>query len=195
MTALASTALPFELQSVVENVRATRTADDQQWILSLLDRQGPLVVGLLWRMLGSEQDALDAYQSTVCRLISQGKEAIGTNRDGYFYRAAMNAGIEMLRTRQRRQKHWPAIADFWQRSHDDDSRPPVDSHCGEDVGRLRAAITELPPHLRDVIVLRELAGLPYRQVASLLKIGTATARLYRHQAVLRLADMLGARAA
>jgi RNA polymerase sigma-70 factor (ECF subfamily) len=148
------------------------------------------VVSLLWKMLGSEQDALDAYQSTICRLISQGREAIGSNHAGYFYRAAMNAGIEMLRVRQRRQKHWPAVVDVW-------SREPAEADEGrsldgvDDQERLRLAIAKLPPHLRDVIVLRELAGLPYRQVASILNIGLATSRLYRRQAILRLADLLG----
>ncbi len=107
--------LPFELRSVVDTMSSARAGHDQQWILSLIQKQGQLVVSLLWRMLGSEQDALDAYQSTICRLMTQGKEAIGTNRAGYFYRAAMNAGIEMLRVRQRRQRHWPAVADFWVR--------------------------------------------------------------------------------
>ena len=72
MAAIPSTALPLELESVVRDFGNARVNQDQQWILSLIQKQGQLVVGLLWRMLGSEQDALDAYQSTICRLISQG---------------------------------------------------------------------------------------------------------------------------
>jgi RNA polymerase sigma-70 factor (ECF subfamily) len=177
------------LQTVVDDARVARVGHDQQWILALIAKQGHLVVSLLWRMLGSEQDALDAYQSTICRLISQGQEAIGTNQAGYFYRAAMNAGIEMLRMRRRRRNHWPAVLDSWSRR-----QPECDSPCEldtvEDLGQLRDAIAKLPPHLRDVIVLRELAGLPYRQIADILHIGVATSRLYRRQAVLRLADLL-----
>ena len=191
MAAIPSTALPLELESVVRDFGNARVNQDQQWILSLIQKQGQLVVGLLWRMLGSEQDALDAYQSTICRLISQGHETIGTNRAGYFYRAAMNAGIEMLRMRRRRQRHWPAVTEFWRRRHGED-QPACDLGEVEDVDHLRDAIGKLPPHLRDVIVLREMAGMPYRQVASILQIGVATSRLYRHQAVLQLANLLRA---
>lgn len=189
MAAIASTVLPRELESIVRDVCNARVAHDQQWILSLIQKQGKLVVGLLWRMLGSEHDALDAYQSTICRLISQGHEAIGTNQAGYFYRSAMNAGIEMLRMRQRRQRHWPAVAEFCRLRHDEE-QPACDLDGVEDFDHLREAIGKLPPHLRDVIVLREMAGLPYRQLADILQIGTATARLYRHQAVLKLSGML-----
>jgi RNA polymerase sigma-70 factor (ECF subfamily) len=189
MAAICSPSLPFELQYLTDKFATARTKHDQEWILALIQKQGRLVVGLLWRMLGSEQDALDAYQSTICRLISQGQEAIGNNKGGYFYRAAMNAGIETLRMRQRRQKHWPAVLDFWSR------RQPECDLSGElevddERRRLRHAITQLPPHLRDVVVLRELAGLPYRKIAAILQIGAATARLYRHQAILRLGKML-----
>lgn len=190
MSAIASSILPGELENIVRDVsNAYADKHDQQWVLSLLQKQGQLVVSLLWRMLGSEQDALDAYQSTICRLISQGKEAIGTNRAGYFYRSAMNAGIEMLRARRRRLRHWPAITEFLRVRHQQDH--PIDDFDEiEDVDHLRDAIEQLPPHLRDVIVLRELAGLPYGQLADILHIGTATARLYRHQAMLKLRNLI-----
>lgn len=194
MAAVSLASLPFELRAVVDDARTIPASHDEQWILSLIAKQGHLVVSLLWRMLGSEQDALDAYQSTICRLISQGQEAIGTNQAGYFYRAAMNAGIEMLRMRQRRRRHWPAVLDSWTRRHGE-YESPCDLETVENVDELRAAIASLPPHLRDVIVLRELAGLPYRQIADILHIGVATSRLYRRQAVLRLGQELRPRPA
>lgn len=187
--------LPFELRSVVESLGTAQERHEQDWILGIIRQQGRLVVSLLWRMLGSEQDALDAYQSAICRLIAQGQEAIGTNRAGYFYRAAMNAGIEMLRVRRRRQRHWPAVVDACSR-HPDDVDIALDcADHPEDVERLHQAILRLPPHLRDVVVLREMAGMPYHQVSAILGVGAATARLYRRQAVLRLGRLLGARAA
>lgn len=185
-----SIALPLELRSVLANLSSAEVADDQEWILTLMRKQGPTIVSLLWRMLGSEQDTLDAYQSTVCKLIAQGRDAIGANPGGYFYRAAMNAGIEMLRVRKRRREQWPAIVD----SHTRRETRPDESACfdqRETVERMREAIAKLPPHLRDTIVLREMAELPYQQVAAILGITVGTARLYRRQAVVRLADLLG----
>jgi DNA-directed RNA polymerase specialized sigma24 family protein len=57
--------------------------------------------------------------------------------------------------------------------------------------RMREAICELPLHLRNVIILRDLAQLSYAVVANMLGIRMGTARLYRHQAVTRLADLMG----
>jgi len=185
-----SIALPLELRSILANLSSAEVADDQEWILTLMRKQGPTVISLLWRMLGSEADTLDAYQSTVCKLIAQGREAIGANPGGYFYRAAMNAGIEMLRVRKRRREQWPAVVDSRARREEwPDSSARFDQR--ESVERMREAIAKLPPHLRDTIVLREMAELPYQQVAAILGITVGTARLYRRQAVVRLADLLG----
>jgi RNA polymerase sigma-70 factor (ECF subfamily) len=57
--------------------------------------------------------------------------------------------------------------------------------------RMREAIFQLPPQLRDAIVLRDLAELPYARVAEILGVGVQTARLYRCQAIGRLADLIG----
>ena len=62
-------------------------------------------------------------------------------------------------------------------------------------GNAGHAIYLLPPHLRDVILLRDMAELPYGKVAAMLNIRGGTARLYRHQAVLRLGGLLGEEAA
>ena len=56
--------------------------------------------------------------------------------------------------------------------------------------KLRDAIAELPDYLGDVIVLHELAEMPYNQVAKILGIRTAAARVYRHKAIKLLAKWM-----
>ena len=48
---------------------------------------------------------------------------------------------------------------------------------------LRDAIAKLPDYLSDVVVLRDLAEMPYQQVAKILGITTTAARVYRHKAL------------
>ena len=79
-------ALPLELRALLAKLAVAEVADDQQWILSLLRQHGLAVITMLWRMLGSDQDVLDAYQTAVCQLTSRGPHAIQSNRGGYFYR-------------------------------------------------------------------------------------------------------------
>ena len=52
---------------------------------------------------------------------------------------------------------------------------------------LRVAISKLPDYLGDVVVLRDLAQMPYAQVAAILGIRLAVARVYRHKAIKLLA--------
>jgi len=52
-------------------------------------------------------------------------------------------------------------------------------------------MAQLPEHLRDVIMLRDLAELSYKQVGRILGITPATARVYRCKAVQLLAAWMG----
>ncbi len=56
--------------------------------------------------------------------------------------------------------------------------------------RLQNAIADLPEHLRHVLVLREYGELEYEAIATAMRITAATARQYRHRAVLMLAGKL-----
>ncbi|MGQ9651140.1 MAG: RNA polymerase sigma factor [Phycisphaerae bacterium] len=190
MARVASTALPLELRAVVAGLTSADVADDQQWILSLMRKHGLAIITLLWRMLGSEQDVLDAYQTAICRLTARGCDGMGANPSGYFYRAVSNAGIETLRARQRHRACWPTVVEV-QRRRSEDRSQPMGLDQREMIDKMRQAICQLPTHLRNVIVLRELAELPYSQVARILGIRNGTARPYRREAILRLADMVG----
>jgi RNA polymerase sigma factor (sigma-70 family) len=56
---------------------------------------------------------------------------------------------------------------------------------------LRCHIAQLPEHLRNVIMLRDLAELSYAQVGRILDISAATARVYRCKAIQLLAVWMG----
>jgi RNA polymerase sigma-70 factor (ECF subfamily) len=188
-----ASALPFELRTLLAGLKSAEVADDQEWIVALLRQEGDRVVTLLWRMLGCEPDVLDAYQTAVCQITARGREARPERLNGYFYRTAVNAGISILRKRRQRQQQWPAIVEAQSRRPAaqgvPDPRQVFDQR--QILERMRRAIYQLPPHLRDVIILRDLGELPYNRVCEILKIRGGTARLYRRQAVVRLADLIG----
>lgn len=63
-----------------------------------------------------------------------------------------------------------------------DQRAPDDAVAAEDIGVLvRAAIDELEDEYRDVVVMRDLQGLSYEEIAETLAIapGTVRSRLHR----------------
>jgi RNA polymerase sigma-70 factor (ECF subfamily) len=57
----------------------------------------------------------------------------------------------------------------------------------ERVERLQEAIQQLPPEMREVVELRDIEGLSYREIAVVVKrpIGTVMSRLYRGRNLLR----------
>jgi len=169
---------------------ATPAANDQRhdWVVRLLDEDGPGILRLLWRILGREQDVMDAFQDCFCKLATLAGARRPKNARAYAYRTASNMAIELIRVRQRRAAHWDRVVS--EHGPKPESEPVADD-SGKGGERLRQAIAQLPPHLRSVIVLRDLSRMPYEEVGRTLGIDPATARVYRRHAVVKLAELMG----
>jgi len=178
-------AIPVSLKELAASVTREVAASRQGWIRSVMDRCGPAVVVMLWRMLANEQDVLDAYQDCICRVMERGRDGLGRSADRYLYRTAANVAVDMIRRRQLRRRHQAPLG-----RHLTGVRGAPMSGATESTVLLRQAIVQLPRHLRELVLLRDLAQMPYRWVASILGITVGTARVYRRQAVLRLAELL-----
>jgi len=162
----------------------TETIDEsQRWILSTMQRHGQELVTMLWRILGNEQDVCDAYQNTFLQLAHYKGGQKPEYIRAYIFRVASNVAISMLRRRISEQKR-VSVAVVPKK---DVSSPAneLDSKYLQET--LRRCIARLPEHLRNVITLRELAELSYGQIARILGISAATARVYRYKAVQLLA--------
>jgi len=159
----------------------------QRWVLSAMHRYGQELVRMLWRILGNEQDACDAYQDTFLRLAHYEGRRKPEHIKAYVFRTANNIAISMLRRRIAESKvvrrHFAKEA----RSGNFISLPAneLDSKYLQET--LRCCITQLPEHLRNVITLRDLAELSYARIGAILGISASTARDYRCKAVQLLA--------
>ena len=171
-------------QSPIEGTSRVEGQADYRWIDRIIRQDGPGILRMLWRMLGREQDVMDAYQDCFCKLAARGRPGDPSKAKAYAYRTASNVAIELLRTRKRRAAHLPAIAERLRAG--DGEEPTAD----RDLDALREAISRLPDHLRNVVVLRDLNRLPYEAVGKTLGITSATARVYRRHAVVKLAELL-----
>lgn len=176
-----SLALTFDLtqcQSVHKN---------QRWVLSSMQEYGPALVTVLWRILGNEDDVCDAYQETFLRLAHLPNQQKPDNVRAYLFRTASNVAISMLRQVRLQQKHQQVLIKQYKPP---EHNPVAELDSMQLQQRLRKAISELPDYLGDVIVLRDLAQMPYEQVAGILGIRTAAARVYRHKAIQLLAKWM-----
>lgn len=184
-TAYGSTSQAFT-ENAPEGVHV-RTDARYEWITRLMEREGPAVLRLLWRLLRRESDVMDAYQDCFCKLAARGSSGDVRHARAYLFRTAANIAIEMIRVRRRHAAHWPALASARLSSG---TAPDAGDDTEPTHERLRAAIAQLPAHLRNVVILRDLSRLSYEQVGRTLGIEPTTARVYRRHAIVRLADLL-----
>ena len=173
----------------VPPVEAHSLPAQQQWVLALMDQHGARLVQMLWRILGSEQDVLDAYQECFCRLLQLPAGQQLSNRRAYLFSLAANLAVDMLRRRRTATTH----RDDYARSRHGrpgDPSPPVQCDQRELVQSMRENITRLPRPWQQVLLLHDLAELKYHQIASQLGISVGTARVYRCKAIRALARLM-----
>lgn len=161
----------------------------QMWILTAMKDYGASLVHLLWRILGNEDDVCDAYQETFLRIAHLPNQQKPDNIRAYLYRTTTNIALSILRQKRLQHKVLSRLAQINPATEHYDSDQDLDTKglCNA----LRDAVARLPDYLSDVIVLHDLAELPYYEVAKILGIRVATVRVYRHRALTLLASWLG----
>jgi RNA polymerase sigma-70 factor (ECF subfamily) len=159
---------------------------------------------LAFRLLGNREDALDLQQEVLLKAYRslgrfRGDAALRT----WLYRIAVNAAKNRARFWSR-VKRGPAVsldaADAGGRPAADrisDPRPgPEGEVYGHEIqARVQRGLDRLPLSQRLVVVLRDVEGMEYREIADALGIslGTVKSRLARGRETLRrdLTDLLG----
>ncbi len=179
-------AVPAEAFGLSQALDLSLVRSSQGWILRLMRRDGPAITRMLWRILGREQDVLDAYQECICKLIALHDREGSRPHRGYVFRTAMNIALDARRHRKVRSEHLDSAARSRTPAPSGLSTPVPDGQ----VQSLREAIADLPDRLRDVVVLRDLAEMSYRDVGRILGLTPGTARVYRREAVVALSNRL-----
>ena len=182
--------LSVELARFLDSIDLSTVRSDQGWVLGVMRRDGPALVRLLWRMLGREQEVLDAYQECFCKLIASAHREGESPCRSYVFRVAVNVALDVGRRKKVQREHLPSIAAAYE-ARAVRFKDPADS-ADTLLADLRKAIAGLPERLRDVIILRDLAELRYRDVSRILGLTVGTARVYRREAIVELSKKMGA---
>lgn len=175
-----------EERNLVERIQT----GDQQAFERLLDAYETRVYRLALRFTGNETDAEDLTQEVfvgVYRGLARfrGDSALGT----WIYRVAMNHCLEYRR--KRRLDQIPLDEELMLASRDWHADPVQCADKQELSQRVEAAINSLSPLHRDVVVLHELQGLTYQEVAATLDVPVGTVKSRLSNAFRRLRDQLG----
>ncbi len=179
-------AAPYQL---IREIAGSHSLEcDQQWILTAMGQHGEGLVNMLWRILGSEQDVCDVYQDTFVQLANSNLGEKPRNVKAYLFRTASNIAVSILRRKTVHNKACRNIAKNSADSHTVDYIGDMDSRDMQ--AELRGCITTLPEKMRQIILLRDLAEMPYSQAAKIMNITPASARVYRRRAIRRLAEKM-----
>ena len=153
-----------------------------------------MVVQLAMNLLGDRDEALDLSQEVFLRVFRtihrfRGQSSLRT----WIYRIAVNQARNRHRFWRRRHRADQVSLDQHIAAHGEflsDARVDARSRAGaEGAGaRLQRALDSLPFDQRTAIVLREIDGLSYEEIAFSLgvAVGTVKSRLTRARQALRL---------
>jgi RNA polymerase sigma-70 factor (ECF subfamily) len=158
----------------------------------LYDRHHRRVFRVAWRVVGDWVKAQDVTQEVFLHLADRIHTFRGdAGLASWIYRITVNKAID-ARRREARRPAWrmgdAALEDAVRRPRGE--VPPSDVDGGperdERARRVQAALAELSPKLRAILVLRYLEGLSYDDLAEVLdcSMGTVKSRLNRAHAAL-----------
>jgi len=162
-----------------DSVALEEVDESQRWILTSMRKHGHELVTMLWRILGNEQDVCDAYQTTFLRLAHHEERLRPRWVKAYLFRTASNTAISMLRQRIVERKVLSSVG----APEEDAQDVQIDINVKHLTENLRYHVTQLPEHLRNVIMLRDFGELSYAEVARITGVSVGTARVYRCKAV------------
>ena len=159
---------------------------DRRALDDLLRRHQPRLWALCRRLTGTDADADDAAQEALVSIVRALPGFDGRSRFGtWAYRIAVNASLDELRRRRRRpEPGLPGDADVGPGPEPAATGPdPAGAALTVDVD---AALCRLPPEFRAPVVLRDLCGLDYAEIAEVLGVppGTVRSRISRGRAAL-----------
>jgi len=140
------------------------------------------------RYARDEKDAEDLVQETLLRAYAAWEQfQQGTNCRAWLFRILTNNYINEYRRlhKERRWLTWsdPLVSPFRRRAARDPEGVLFERLLGDEVV---AALGALPDEFRNVVVLADLQGLSYREIAERLEcpLGTVMSRLHRGRRLL-----------
>jgi RNA polymerase sigma-70 factor (ECF subfamily) len=152
---------------------------------------GRVIYNFAYRLTGNRDDASDLAQDVLLR-VRKGLEAYQPGSfEGWLWRITRNAFLDEIRRKKRR----PTTE-----LPDEDRSAIATSPTPEDVlaetrlsDQMQAALLQLPYEFREAVVMCDVVGLTYQEIADAADVPVGTVRSRIHRGRLMLRDALEAR--
>ncbi|MGH8913521.1 MAG: sigma-70 family RNA polymerase sigma factor [Acidimicrobiia bacterium] len=147
---------------------------------------GRKIYNFAYRLTGNGDDASDLVQEVLLRVRNGLASYQPGSFEGWLWRITRNAFLDGVRRRNRRPTSpLPDEPDRWELA----SSPSADVEyarvsIGDDVQK---ALLELPIEFREAVVLCDIVGLSYEEIAKAVAVpvGTVRSRIHRGRRLLR----------
>ena len=141
------------------------------------------------RMCGNHEDAQDCLQEAMLRIFRaiSGFKA-QSSFSTWVYRITMNTCLDELRRRKSRPgTSLDGLLDAGWSPTDERDTPEKHAVRSEQMRKLHAFIRELPEDMRAAVILRDIQGMSYEDIATALdtNVGTIKSRISRGREKLR----------
>jgi RNA polymerase sigma-70 factor, ECF subfamily len=181
-----------EEAAVIEQLKA---GSDQAFAWLIARYQQPLY-SLIYRVLPNPGDAADVTQDVFIKVFRgiahfNGNASLRT----WIYRIALHEALNQRRWWSRHRRHEVNLENDADDPHpclmntlEDRQESPFDAAAHAEIAaRVDAALREVPEPFRTVVVLRDIEGFGYEEIAEILNanLGTVKSRLMRGRAHLK----------
>jgi RNA polymerase sigma-70 factor (ECF subfamily) len=171
-------------------IDSARKGDARAFNQLVLLYQG-MAYNVAYRILSDPDAASDATQDAFLSAFKAMRKFRGGSFKAWLLRIVTNACYDQLRRKQRRPTSslddLPVEADHSYYMHDPAERPDEYVERQELNQMMQAGISTLPVEQRTVLVLSDIQGLSYKEIAAVtgISLGTVKSRLSRARARLR----------
>lgn len=156
---------------------------------AIVDRYEHRVYGVCLHMCGNPEDARDATQDAfIAALRGLASFRSDAQLSTWLHRIAVNASLDVIRKRSRHQSR--PIEDAGERPAEGPG-PDEAAALAHRAAEVRRAVLALSEEHRAVIVLHDLQGMQYAEVAEALEVPVGTVKSRIHRARMELASHLG----
>jgi RNA polymerase sigma-70 factor (ECF subfamily) len=178
-----------------EAVRRVQAGDTEAFE-PLVEKYKRKVFRLAYQVLRDQEEALDVAQEAFVKAFRalpafKGDSAFYT----WLFRITMNVALDRKRQRATRAKSLGAedvAPEEWERTAMSTDPDPEDVAAGvETRERIRKGLDSLSEHHRTIVILSDIEGLQYREIAEVLGIPMGTVMSRLHHARKRLREVLG----
>ena len=157
----------------------------------LVHRHQDHLFGLVYRLVPDRDQAADAVQEAFFNAYKHLGSYRGGSVRSWLGRIAINAAMDIGRAQRRRPSQpFPEFEDdSWQPPAGDEEEPEARALVAERSTALSAALQALPFEQRTCIVLFDVHGYDYAEIATMMRVevGTVKSRIHRGRLALRSA--------